>query len=314
MSRWFRHYAGMMRDDKLVRAALRTKQPIERVVWVWGAILESAAEIDDAGRYDFDAAEVAYFLRAEEADIGAIEAALADAGHLASGFVVKWRDRQFQSDRSATRQAAYRQRKRGSDSGPDNLKTSRDVTVTSPSQPSDAPESIDIDREDDAVDDAQASAPKPVSEAFKLTAEILSAAKLDHEHPMAIGGQYAVQTWLNEGCPPEVILIACRRALAKKRDGPPKSFNYFREAVATEFARSKEKLPVVNLAPQGPVNGQRNVSRQEPDWDAAADRLRARLASNAEPNAVPEAAEGRIRPEPGDLDAEAIPGLGYRVQ
>ena len=49
MSRWFRHYAGMMRDDKLVRIAIKTKQPIERVLWIWGAILESAAEIDDNG-------------------------------------------------------------------------------------------------------------------------------------------------------------------------------------------------------------------------------------------------------------------------
>ena len=31
MSRWFRHYAGMMRDDKPVRIAIKTKQPIERI-------------------------------------------------------------------------------------------------------------------------------------------------------------------------------------------------------------------------------------------------------------------------------------------
>jgi hypothetical protein len=36
MSRWFRHYAGMMRDDKLVRVAIRSGQTIERVVWVYG--------------------------------------------------------------------------------------------------------------------------------------------------------------------------------------------------------------------------------------------------------------------------------------
>jgi hypothetical protein len=67
MSRWFRHYAGMMRDDKLVRVAIRSKQTIERVVWVYGAILESAAELDDEGRYDLAADEAAYFLRADEA-------------------------------------------------------------------------------------------------------------------------------------------------------------------------------------------------------------------------------------------------------
>lgn len=117
MSRWFRHYAGMMRDDKLVRVSIKSRQTIERVLWVWGAILESAAEIDDNGRYDLDAAEIAYFLRADEADISAVLAALADAGRVADGAVVKWGNRQFSSDRSAARVAEHRERKRAENRG-----------------------------------------------------------------------------------------------------------------------------------------------------------------------------------------------------
>ena len=112
MSRWFRHYAGMMRDDKLVRVSIKTKQSIERVLWVWGAILESAAEIDDGGRFDLDAAEIAYFLRAKEADIVAILNGLSDANRLEQNHVSNWKSRQFQSDRSKGRVAAYRERKR----------------------------------------------------------------------------------------------------------------------------------------------------------------------------------------------------------
>ena len=112
MSRWFRHYAGMMRDDKLVRVAIRSKQPIERVVWIWGAILESASEIDDAGKYDLDAAEVSYFLRADEADVVGVLRELEVAGRTAEGCVVKWSNRQFQSDRSAERVARHRAKKR----------------------------------------------------------------------------------------------------------------------------------------------------------------------------------------------------------
>jgi len=112
MSRWFRHYAGMMRDDKLVRIALKTKQPIERVLWVWGAILESAAEIDDFGKFDFDQAEAAYFLRAKPAPIAAIFAALEEAGHIEGNAVCKWKNRQFQSDKSKDRVAAHRAKKR----------------------------------------------------------------------------------------------------------------------------------------------------------------------------------------------------------
>ena len=140
MSRWFRHYAGMMRDDKLVSAAIKAKQPVERVVWVWGAILESAAEIDDGGRFSLDAAEVAYFLRADEADISVVMAALVAMGRVSDDRVVKWSDRQFTSDRSADRQAKYRERKRAETRGGDENKASSDAVVTSPSRHGDAPE------------------------------------------------------------------------------------------------------------------------------------------------------------------------------
>jgi len=111
MSRWFRHYAGMMRDDKLVRAALKSGQTVERVVWVWGAILESAAEIDEDGRFDLDPAEAAYFLRADEADIRRILDCLAELGRIRENVVAKWSDRQFKSDRSAERVRAHRERR-----------------------------------------------------------------------------------------------------------------------------------------------------------------------------------------------------------
>lgn len=103
MSRWFRHYAGMMRDEKLVRVALRSKQPIERVLWVWGAILESAAEVNDGGRFDMDLEEVAYFLRADESDMSAVLTELTEAGRVTDGVVANWSSRQFQSDGNSTR-------------------------------------------------------------------------------------------------------------------------------------------------------------------------------------------------------------------
>lgn len=138
MSRWFRHYAGMARDDKLVSAAIRSKQTVERVVWVWAAILESAAEIDDGGRFELDAAEVAYFLRADEADIERIVSVLGELGRIHAGSVAKWGDRQFQSDRSAERQKRYRD-KRASRDGDDN-KTPSDGGVTVSSRHGDAPD------------------------------------------------------------------------------------------------------------------------------------------------------------------------------
>jgi len=138
MSRWFRHYAGLARDDKLVRAAMKCKQPIERVVWVWCAILESAAELNDGGKYELDHAECAYFLRASEDELAAVEDALRACGRLSEGIVARWDDRQFQSDRSAERTRRYRDRQKTSRDGGESTTqddvTSRDdecdVTVT----------------------------------------------------------------------------------------------------------------------------------------------------------------------------------------
>jgi hypothetical protein len=131
MSRWFRHYAGMMRDDKLVRAAMKSKQTVERVLWVWGAVLESAAEVNDCGRFDFDAGEAAYFLRCDESDIGDILAALCAVGRVLDGVVVKWSDRQFDSDKSRDRQKRYRDRLKSSGDGDrDVTQPSRDGQVT----------------------------------------------------------------------------------------------------------------------------------------------------------------------------------------
>lgn len=142
MSRWFRHYAGMMRDEKLVSAAVKTGQPVERVVWLWGAILESAAEINDNGKFSLDTAEAAYFLRADKADLDHIIGALQELGRLSEDRVVKWGDRQFTSDQSADRTRAYRERHKERKVAEDHNVTSgvSDGAVTSPERHRDAPE------------------------------------------------------------------------------------------------------------------------------------------------------------------------------
>ena len=186
MSRWFRHYAGMMRDEKLVTVAIRSKQSVERVVWVWGAILESAAEIDDAGRFEVDAAEVAYFLRADTADIQNVMDALELSGRIAAGCVVKWGDRQYQSDKSVERQARYRERLRAKKSNNNQVLEARDVTVTS-RDGAVTPQETDTETETDNTSslrsDVKARAPEksPVqSELMKVLDENHAKAVIDH--------------------------------------------------------------------------------------------------------------------------------------
>jgi hypothetical protein len=160
-----------MRDDKLVRVAIRAKQPVERVVWVWGAILESAAEIDDGGRHDLAADEAAYFLRTDEADIGAIIAALTLAGRLDQDRVVNWGQRQFASDKSKDRQAAYRQRQKeggASERGDsDSPEGDGDAEVTSRRRHGDAPKTEAETEESPNGDSQSALNEKHVLEAYQ---------------------------------------------------------------------------------------------------------------------------------------------------
>lgn len=175
MSRWFRHYAGMMRDDKLVRVSIRSKQSIERVAWVWGAILESAAEIDDEGRYDVDAAEIAYFLRADQADVDGILAGLADAGRVDADRVVKWGNRQFASDRSKDRVAAHRERKRAENAGDQHQQASPDGDVTLQERHRNAPET-ELETETEPT-----SAKAVVGSARKRSASTSTGSRLDDD-------------------------------------------------------------------------------------------------------------------------------------
>jgi hypothetical protein len=148
MSRWFRHYAGMVRDDKLVRASIKSKQSIERVVWIWGAVLESAAEFDDEGRYEVEPEEIARFLRCKASAVESVLSALEGLGRITDGHVTTWSKRQFKSDKSNDRVTAYRAKK----------KVEGNVDVTLPERDGNPPET----ETETEVSVANATAAKPI--------------------------------------------------------------------------------------------------------------------------------------------------------
>jgi hypothetical protein len=240
MSRWFRHYSGMMRDEKLVAVAVKAKQPVERVLWVWGAILESAAEVNDNGRYDIDPSEIAYFLRADEADICLILDGLTNADRVASGFVVKWSNRQFQSDGSAARQAAYRERKRSTQSDGDAAQktsdggvTSRDGGVTSyttdtdtevPSLRSGTPRARRASPP--GFEDFWLQYPNKVGKAAALKAFIKARSEADQSTIMAGLARYATKPDDRPWCNPATWLNQQRWLDAPASQAPPKRQNY----------------------------------------------------------------------------------------
>ena len=136
VSRWFRHYAGMIRDRKITSVALRSKQTVERAMWVWSALLESAAELNDGGRFEVDLAEMAFFLRCDEEDIASIMTQLGHFGRINGDQIPKWADRQFESDKSTERVKRFRDKKKDQSEQP------VAVTETSPKRDGNVTETV----------------------------------------------------------------------------------------------------------------------------------------------------------------------------
>lgn len=235
MSRWFRHYAGMARDDKLVRASLAAKQPVERVLWVWSAILESAAEIDDGGRYEIDHAEMGRFLRVDPGKLVAIEDALRSLGRVASGVVVKWGDRQFKSDRSAERQRRYRERQSSTNDDPS--PSSPNVSVTSPSRQRDAPEAeTETDTRTPTVAQPTspasppAAAPRSRVDYDRIEAQCREAAGLTNAISPSLNNLAPIFAFLDKGYDLERDILPVLRA--KRAAGVEgRSWGYYRAAI-----------------------------------------------------------------------------------
>jgi hypothetical protein len=212
MSRWFRHYAGMMRDEKLVRVAVKSRQPIERVIWVYGAMLESACEVQDGGRFDIDADEIAYFLRCEAEDITAIVGGLEASGRTEGDTIPRWADRQFESDASRERVRKHREKKAKRPCNAD--ETLQPVTVTLQETETET----DTEREEtlaNANDAADAPPLSPVDEVWVHCVPEL----------VALSGkaESTVRKWIGKGLSkhsPVALRDAIRAAVAAKTGDP----------------------------------------------------------------------------------------------
>jgi hypothetical protein len=97
---------------------------------------------------------------------------------------------------------------------------------------------------DDDEDDARAKA-------FKLAAKIggLCGYPSPQDWPPSFcGAPHRIETWLGNGWNPDIIMVAVRETLSKKRDGPPSSVGYFEKAIATAHARQAAPLPKVTIS------------------------------------------------------------------
>jgi hypothetical protein len=112
MSRWYRAYSGTVRDDKLAECAVIAGCSRSVVIATWHAILESAADTLDGGRFETSARRVAAILGEALGTIEAVFAGMAEVGLIEGSTIPAWKARQFESDSSTDRVRKHREMKR----------------------------------------------------------------------------------------------------------------------------------------------------------------------------------------------------------
>ena len=158
------------------------------------------------------------------------------------------------------------------------------------------------DKIDDGGGDAGAITESP---SFKLAEEIgtLCGFPTSLDWPPAFcGAPHRVATWLNEGWKPEIIRSAVKESLARKRDGPPDSINYFEKPIARAHAQASAPLPTVKI-----IEGQTTEVRRESRGNIlpAADKLIEKLADFNRP-APDFARTGELRGGTGEAPIRLI--------
>lgn len=137
----------------------------------------------------------------------------------------------------------------------------------------------------EVVDGGDTREPLISSEAMEIADELAPIAGHDPQFvpPSWCGAAGRVEMWIANGWRRPLILETARAVMAKKRDGPPGSVQYFEKAIAKAHAQTAKPLPKVNVIPgetidvragQGP---QANRSASAAARDLA-DRLVDRIA------------------------------------
>lgn len=162
-------------------------------------------------------------------------------------------------------------------------------------------------------DDLDAGAPaKLVSDSsFEIATEI--GALCGFSEPLEwppgwAGAPMRVQAWLNEGWHRDHIIGGVREAMAKKRDGPPHSINYFDKPIASFVGKQLAPLPEVRIQERETINVIRDAKADaKSEFRAAHAGLRQFVARNR-------SGEGReavrLLQPPGDRGRSDIPGGG----
>jgi hypothetical protein len=241
MSRWFRFYDGAIDDPKIIKLP----DDLHRA---WVNLLCIASK--NNGRIP-PLDDVAIMLRTSVSCVEKIIAELVSRELLdeTRGGRIEphnWRKRQYKSDVSTDRVKRFRKR----------FKT---VSETPPET-----EQRQKQKDDDDGDARDPPAVPLVSEeAIEISGAVAGICGHDPAFlpPAWLGSAMRVQVWLSQW-DRQTIIAACSEAMAKKRDGPPNSINYFEKAIAQFAARMAAPLPEVKIIEQEAISVVRQVPKQ----------------------------------------------------
>lgn len=282
MSRWFRFYDEALNDPKVQRLP-------GDLFKVWVNILCIASK---SGGVLKSVGDVAFGLRVSDARAGQLVALLARGGpgerlldpDPAEGGYFRphnWEGRQYKSDTSNERVAAFRKRAKKQE-----CNVTEAVTVTPPEQ-SRAEQSRNDDDAERGAPLALAEPLKPApqstigKEAIEIAGQIgkLLGHDPDFVPPAFYGAPYRIQYWINQGWPKDVVLASVAEQIAKKRGDKPNRVEYFEPGIASAIARQKAPLPTVNVIPGKTIEVSRETTATAKSGLAAIDRVFERLAA-----------------------------------
>lgn len=244
MSRWYRAYAGTVKDDKLAEVSVIAGCSRSVSIAVWHAILESAAETDDGGRFETTPRRVAAALCEPAAVIEAAFAAMTEIGMLDGDAVGAWKRRQYESDKSTERSRKHRERRRNGDA------TLQGRSATPP----DTEAETDSENEDTGKPASSGAGQREIDliEAERRCSEAAGSDRLGPFSPIAeilLGGKLDL----------DEVLTAIRARPA--RAGAVSSWKFYAKILSDRIA---ERAP--SVASAGPPKV--HVMSGTPEWDA----------------------------------------------
>ncbi len=244
MSRWYRRYAGTVSDPKIAEAAMIAECSRAVVIATWDMILESAAEVNDGGAFKATSRNVAATICETAATTERVFAALETLGMIASGVIVAWSKRQFQSDSSTERSRKHRALKREKRHA-----TEMQRCATPPDTESDT----DTDTEEDKITSSASRTARDGCAAPKIDLDrMMAACNGALDNPVNCMGLLTSATpmmWLEAGCDMDRDILPTLEAAGRKYHGKRiRSWDYFTGAITEARDRRQRGLPAVAAA------------------------------------------------------------------